>query len=218
MPPLKTTTDELVAALEEHNVQLDVEHHELICRYCRLLWKWNNKLNLTRHTDYQSFVTRDLIDSLRLSTHIPADRKVLDVGSGGGVPGVILAVTRPDLTVCLAESVGKKARALSSIVGGMKLDAKVHSGRAEDLLKKKKFDVMTLRAVASLRKLLFWFQKQSRGFDQMLLIKGPRWESERDEAAEEGLLDSVELQVIDSYATPGHDNDSVILSLRYETV
>ncbi len=203
-------------SLKRHNVELADEHVAALFHYCDLLWTWNSQLNLTRHTDFEQFVIRDLIDSLRLAGHIPQDQSVLDVGAGGGVPGVILAVTRPDLNVALAESVGKKARALTDICKKMNLSIPVHAARAEDILKKKKFDLLTLRAVAPMRKILFWFQKHTTSFGSMLLIKGPRWIAERDEADAEGLLAGVDLEVIDEYATPGHDNKSVILSVRYQ--
>jgi len=212
-------TSELVATLNRYGVELDEEFHPALVRYCTLLWKWNARLNLTRHTDYDAFVARDLIDTLRLSQHIPeleeGSLKLLDVGSGGGVPGIPLAITRDDIRVTLAESVQKKANALSTIVRKMKLNVTVHAGRAEELLKKQPFNILTVRAVASLRKLMFWFQQNKGAFDQMLLIKGPRYSAEVEEAAEAGLLDDVHLELIDSYPTPGHDNESVILSLRY---
>ena len=81
-------------------------------RYCELLWEWNEKINLTRHTDYEKFVARDLVDSLAFAEFLEPGEKVLDVGSGGGVPGVVLAIVRPDLKVSLADSVGKKAKVL----------------------------------------------------------------------------------------------------------
>ena len=78
----------------------------------QLLWEWNEKINLTRHTDYEKFVGRDLVDSLAFAEFLEQGEKVLDVGSGGGVPGVVLAIVRPDLKISLSDSVGKKAKVL----------------------------------------------------------------------------------------------------------
>ena len=66
-----------------------MEHDQVaqIDRYCALLWDWNSKLNLTRHTDFDTFVSRDVVDSLELAKLLSANEEVLDVGSGGGVPG-----------------------------------------------------------------------------------------------------------------------------------
>jgi len=207
--------DELQAAIGTHHLQVNETAQAQLCRYCELLWDWNRKINLTRHDDMETFVARDLLDTLKISPFIPADARVLDVGSGGGVPGIPLAITRPGLHVDLAESVQKKARVLESICRRLGLKTAVHAQRAEKVLATQSYDVLTIRAVASLRKLLFWFQKVPTRFQQMLLIKGPRWPQEFAEATEEGLTENVELETLATYRTPGHDGESAVLSVRF---
>ena len=109
-------TDTLVAALARHSIDFPEEGIPRLDEYRRLLWSWNEKINLTRHTDFEKFVTRDVVDSLALERFIETGERVLDVGTGGGVPGVILAIARPDLDVTLCESVAKKARVGEDIV------------------------------------------------------------------------------------------------------
>ena len=99
-----------------------------------LLWDWNAKINLTRHTDYEKFVARDLIDSLAFAQFLEPKEKVLDVGTGGGVPGVVLAIVRADLQCRFRESVGKKARAVADIVERLGLPMPVLHARAEEIL------------------------------------------------------------------------------------
>ncbi|MEO2019979.1 MAG: 16S rRNA (guanine(527)-N(7))-methyltransferase RsmG [Fuerstiella sp.] len=210
-----TSLDDLSAAITQHKLSVSPGDCERLCRYTELLWDWNTRINLTRHTDVDSFVTRDLIDTLQLSAHIESGQSVLDVGSGGGVPGIPLTILRPDLTVALAESTGKKANVLTTIVQKTDLNITVYAARAEDVLKKQQFDILTARAVAPIRKLLFWLQRRSGAFGRLLMIKGPRWVAEREEAEAEGLLENVALEVIDEYRTPGHDSNSVILSVTY---
>jgi len=77
----------LQAALDEQALSLPPEQVERLDQYCRLLWEWNSRLNLTRHTDYRKFVARDLIDSLAFAEFLSTGERVLDVGTGGGVPG-----------------------------------------------------------------------------------------------------------------------------------
>src|SRR5688572_10484878 len=107
---------DLAATLAAYNIELLPEQIELLDRYRIALWRWNEQLNLTRHTTLDKFVGRDVVDSLELAKLIPQNRRVLDVGAGGGVPGIVMAIVRPDLRLTLVESVQKKARVLQSIV------------------------------------------------------------------------------------------------------
>ena len=211
---MDSTQDTLAAALERHQIKLPDEQIETLDRYCRLLWQWNEKLNLTRHTDYQKFVSRDVVDSLALEPFLDSGDRVIDVGTGGGVPGVVLAVLRPDLHVTLSESVGKKARAVEAIVNDLGLKLPVYHGRAEELLKDRRYDALVARAVAPLAKLLTWFSPYWDSIGQVLVIKGPSWVEERQEARHRGLMHSLELRKLAAYAMPGSDGESVVLSIR----
>ena len=90
---------------------------------------------------------------------------MLDVGSGGGVPGVVLAIVRPDLSITLSDSVGKKAKVLEDIVARLGLKTPVFHGPAQEALAKNRFDTLTVRAVAPLKKLLEWFKPHWNAFD-----------------------------------------------------
>src|SRR5690242_15245126 len=87
--------DTLAAALERHSVEVSADRRPLLDSYCKLMWDWNEKINLTRHTDYEKFVTRDVVDTLQLATLIHQGEEVIEIGSGGGVPGLVLAILRP---------------------------------------------------------------------------------------------------------------------------
>src|SRR5678815_351957 len=100
--------DTLAAALARHKIELSATQADLVGKYARALWDWNEKINLTRHTDYEKFVSRDLVDTLALSKLLHANEEVIEIGSGGGVPGLTLAIVRPDLAMTLTESIGKK--------------------------------------------------------------------------------------------------------------
>jgi len=203
----------LAAAVAQCQLDLPKSHLALLERYCELLWEWNKRINLTRHTDYRKFVARDLIDSLALAEFLEPGERVLDVGTGSGVPGVVLAVVRPDLVVWLAESVGKKARALAQIVRQMGLDVPVCHRRAEDVLGQEEFNTLVIRAVGRLKKLLDWFCPYWDSFDRMLIVKGPSWIDERHEARRSGLLDQLALRKLSAYSTPGTGVESVVLQV-----
>jgi 16S rRNA (guanine527-N7)-methyltransferase len=205
---------ELAAAMARHGLQLPEDQIAQLQQYCALLWDWNTKINLTRHTDYEKFVSRDLLDSLTLAQFLALDETVLDVGTGGGVPGVILNVVRPDLTVTLSESVGKKARVVAEIVERLGLSAAVFHGRAEDALAERRYTSLVIRAVARLTKLLQWFAPHWSRFDRMLVVKGPSWVEERGEARHYGQFHDLALRKLTSYRIPGNDAESVVLEIR----
>jgi len=195
-------------------VQTTDEQAKRLDQYRRLLWSWNERLNLTRHTTLEKFVVRDVVDSYQLGLLLKRRERVLDVGTGGGVPGVVLAILRPDLSVSLCESTQKKARAVEAMVAEMGLAVPVFATRAEDVLQINTFDSLLGRAVASLSKLLTWLAPHWEAFDRLLLIKGPGWVEERREARHRGLLRGLELRVAAMYRTPLTGAENVILSVR----
>lgn len=204
----------LAAALARHAITLEPQQVALLERYCQLLWEWNEKINLTRHTDYDTFVVRDVVDSLSLVQILDAEENVLDVGSGGGVPGIVLAIVRPDLLVTMAESMAKKARVLQDVVERLALPATVHHGRAEQLLADEYYHSLTVRAVAPLEKLLRWFAPHWGAIGRLLVIKGPAWVEERREAREKNLFHDLQLRKLAEWPLPGTHSQSVLLEIR----
>jgi len=204
----------LADELARHELQYSADVVARLDRYRQLLWEQNQKLNLTRHTTLEKFVTRDVTDSQKLSELLLRGERVLDVGTGGGVPGVILAIMRPDLRMSLAESTVKKARAVQAIVDAMEVNVDVYHTRAEEVLEVRTFDTLVVRAVAPLAKLLTWFTDNWSSFDRLLVIKGKSWPKERAEARHRGLLRGVALRVAAKYITPISEAENVILQLQ----
>ena len=204
----------LASALTACGLTLEPAQIDQLDRYRTALWRHNADLNLTRHTTLDKFVGRDVLDSLELAKLIDRGRRVLDVGSGGGVPGVVMAICLPDLRLVLSESVQKKARVLQSMVAELQLPVEVFAVRAEELLELRTFDTLAVRAVAPLHKLLTWFAPHWDAFDELLVIKGGSWVDERGEARHRGLLKHLELRKAAEYETPGHEHPSVILRIN----
>ena len=182
--------------------------------YCRLLWEWNEKINLTRHTNFDLFAKRDLLDSVKLAKLLAPNEEILDVGTGGGVPGLVVAILRPDVQVTLCDSVGKKARVVESIAKTLKLQTPVYATDVRKVLDDFRYDSLVVRAVGPLPKLLRWMDAYWHTFGRLLAIKGPRWVEERGEARHLGLLKNIELRKADAYLMPDTTSESVILSLR----
>jgi 16S rRNA (guanine527-N7)-methyltransferase len=205
--------DSLGEALARHGIELPDEQIVELQRYCHLLWEWNEKLNLTRHTDYDKFVSRDVVDSQQFEQFLDAGERVLDMGTGGGVPGIILAILRPDLSVELSDSVAKKARAVADIVKRLEMSAPVHHARAEAVLAQQQFTTVVARAVAPLGKMLRWVAPYWDNFDRLLVIKGPAWVEERKAARESGLMKHLDLRKLSAYPLPETNSESVVLSI-----
>jgi len=214
---MSTPPDEFLAALAKHRIELPAPQVELLAQYSGLLWDWNTKLNLTRHTDYEKFVGRDVLDSLAFAQFLTPKEKVLDVGTGGGVPGVILAILRPDVVIWLCDSVGKKAEAVADIVARLGLNVPVIHGRAQDLLGPSAYNTLVARAAGPLKEVLRWLQPGWGHFDRLLVLKGPKWIEERGEARHYGLLRDLALRKLTSYPMPGTESESVLLQICPKT-
>ena len=211
--PTLTNSNELHDALTRHGIEVPATCVDTLNRYCRLVWKLNESINLTRHTTYDLFVTRDVLDACQLSKVLDAGEEILDVGTGAGVPGLLIAILRPDVQVSVCESVGKKAAVVGSTVGQLNLPVSVYPERAERVVEGFRFSSLTARAVGPIWKILKWLQPHWQSIGRLLLIKGPQWVEERGEARHRGLLADLELRRAASYPTPGRDADSVILSI-----
>ncbi|MCL2347374.1 MAG: 16S rRNA (guanine(527)-N(7))-methyltransferase RsmG [Planctomycetaceae bacterium] len=211
--PEGVPNDTLEEALKRHQIKLPKNKITKIDTYCQILWEKNTHLNLTRHTDYEKFVTRDLVDSMRLAELLTQGEHVLDVGTGGGVPGILLAILRPDLLVELCDSTGKKAIAVGEMVDLLGLDLPVWHARGEILLKVHRFQTIVIRAVARLKKIMEWFSPHWFAFDRLLLVKGPRWVEERGESRHFGQFGKSTLRKLVSYKIPGTEVESVILQI-----
>ena len=203
-------------ALQKYGAPLPPEVRDQLQQYVEALWEINQSLNLTRHTDYDKFVSRDVIDSLALAGQIKPGEEILDMGSGGGVPGILIAILRPDVRVTLCDSVGKKARATQEIVERLDLEIPVYHNRAEEVLEDLSFDAVVCRAVAPMRKLLLWLNDHWLAAGRLLTVKGGRWLEEVKEARHHGVTKLVEIRNAYEYETPGNDHKSVIVKVWHK--
>lgn len=140
----------LAAGLAQAGLTLDVRARRLLLDYIALLVKWNRVYNLTSVRKPQDMLTRHILDSLVVLPFVQGPR-VLDVGTGAGLPGMVLAIARPDWQLVLLDSSGKKLRFVRQAAADLGLsNVQVENVRIEDYRPARPFDSIISRAFSSL--------------------------------------------------------------------
>jgi 16S rRNA (guanine527-N7)-methyltransferase len=184
------------------SVQLDNSRQQLLERYLDLLLASNARMNLTRITDPAAARLLHVGDALTLLPHLPPRaHRLADIGTGGGVPGMVLAIARPDVAVTLVESTRKKAEFLRQCAAELGLEnVTVEPCRAEELgqsAARESFDVVVARAVATMAWLAEWMLPLAARGGVMLAMKGPKGSAELTAAsAAIRMLGGGEAQII----------------------
>ncbi|WP_020669080.1 16S rRNA (guanine(527)-N(7))-methyltransferase RsmG [Amycolatopsis nigrescens] len=156
---------------------------ELATRFAALLERHGVERGLIGPREVDRLWDRHLLNSAVIGERIPHGARVVDIGSGAGLPGVPLAIARPDLDIVLVEPMARRAEWLSEVLSALDLPATVVRGRAEERAVRDDVagaDVVTARAVAPLAKLAGWCLPLARVGGMMLALKGS---SARDEVA-----------------------------------
>lgn len=146
----------LIELLKKWNIELSDYQLSQFEKYYELLIEWNSFMNLTAITDKDEVVLKHFVDSLAILNYMDvSDKKLIDVGTGAGFPGIPLKIVCPGLDVCLVDSLNKRVNFLNNVIDTLNLTNinTIHS-RAEDLahnsVYREKYDFCVPRAVANL--------------------------------------------------------------------
>jgi 16S rRNA (guanine527-N7)-methyltransferase len=152
-------------------------------RYAQILATWGIERGLIGPKEGPRIWDRHIANCLPITTLIPAESKIVDIGSGAGLPGIVIALARPDLTVTLIEPLQRRVDFLNEVVAELELPITVIRGKAESV--KKGFDVVTARAVAPLPKLvpMSWHLVKAGG--SLLAMKGESAQEEIEQTPEQ---------------------------------
>lgn len=154
----------------------DIQQQQLLA-YLALLTKWNRIYNLTSIREPAQMMTHHLLDSLGVVTAFSGAKNVLDVGAGGGLPGMILAIwaisAQPHMRISMIDTVRKKTAFLTQVKAELALsNVSVYTARVEHLQVPHKFDVITSRAFAELADFISWSAHLLSEDGQFIALKG----------------------------------------------
>lgn len=148
-PPLRLCLDDGLAAL---GLDPDAGQRKQLLQYVALLDKWNKTYNLTAVREPERMIGLHILDSLAVLPHLDAAANIVDVGTGGGLPGIPLAIAKPDLHVTMLDSIAKKTTFVRQAIGQLGLkNADVVTGRVEQFAPAARFDQVISRAFAELK-------------------------------------------------------------------
>lgn len=166
-PPIDLWSSQLDEGLAAQSLSLSVAQRQQLIQYLVLLLKWNRAYNLTAIRDPAEMVSRQLLDSLSILPWMQGLR-VLDVGTGAGLPGIPLAIARPELSFTLLDANGKKVRFVRQAVLELGLhNISAEQQRVEQFSPPALFDTITSRAFAQLKDFV--------AMTQALLAPGGQW-------------------------------------------
>ncbi|MEO0317009.1 MAG: Methyltransferase gidB [Pseudomonadota bacterium] len=191
---------------------------EQLLAYLALLHKWNRVYNLTAVRDPKQMLTQHLLDCMAALPVFEGAQHVLDVGAGGGLPGIVIAIwarhAQPQMRVEMIDTVHKKTAFLTQVKAELGLaNVKVNTGRVEQFEPAEKFDVITSRAFADLGDFVRWSGHVLQAGGRMLALKGQAETTQR-EVLPEGwhIVRDIRLQV------PGMDAERHVLQVERSTV
>lgn len=187
---------------------------EQMISYLALLCKWNSVYNLTSVRDPNEMVKQHLLDSLSAAHAFKDAKNVLDVGSGGGLPGMILAITYPMIHFSMIDTVSKKTAFLSQAKTELALsNVTIHTGRVELLQVAQKFDVITSRAFSELSNFVNWSGHLLADGGHFIAMKGV---APNEEIAR--LPAGWKVKAVESLSVPGLDVERHLIMIEKESL
>ncbi|MCO7200328.1 16S rRNA (guanine(527)-N(7))-methyltransferase RsmG [Pseudoalteromonas sp. OANN1] len=164
--------EQLNELLADTSIELSEQQKRQLVEYVQLLDKWNKAYNLTSVRDPKEMMVKHIMDSLVVAPHLTGSNYI-DVGTGPGLPGMVLAIARPDINFVLLDSLGKRVRFLMQVKHGLGIEnvTPVQS-RVEEYQPSVKLDGVLSRAFASLQDMIQWCSHLIDNQGVFLALKG----------------------------------------------
>ena len=175
--------NELKGKMIDINIELTDEQIKKFYDYMLLLLEWNEKINLTAITDEHEIILKHFVDSASINKYIENNKKVIDLGTGAGFPGIPLKIINEDIEIILVDSLNKRINFLNEVINKLKLSKieTIHA-RAEELARNSKYresyDIAVSRAVAPLNVLVEYTMPFIKVGGKLISMKGSNAEEE----------------------------------------
>lgn len=201
----------------KYNISLSDDQHLQFDKYFSMLIETNKVLNLTAITEENEVVIKHFLDSVLPSKLIKENSSVVDVGSGAGFPALPLKIVRPDLKVCMVDSLNKRINFLNNVISSLSLKnaSAIHS-RAEDFAKtnREKFDVAVARAVASLNTLVEYLLPLIKIGGCAIIYKSAKLSEEIENAKHAIKVLGGQIESVENYSIEERNLERNILVIR----
>lgn len=187
-------------------------------QYYELLSAWNRKINLTAIKNEEEFLRKHVEDARALIPHLGSARRLIDLGTGAGLPGIVLKIARPDLEITLLDATRKKISFCSEAIRRLDLKGiRAVWGRAEDEALARamgRFDLALSRATWPLADFLRVAPLHLGDGGRAIAMKGPKWRAELAAAARELEASPLALEEAHPYELPGAGKRCLIIFQR----
>lgn len=203
---MKSLTDEefiktLIQECKKQNIELDENKAKALKIYKELLVEWNEKMNLTAITEDYEVIIKHFVDCLECTHLITDEKKIIDVGTGAGFPGMVLAIYYPQIDFTLLDGLNKRLIFLEEVVNKLGLkNVKIVHARAEEAARNEEyfetFDAVVSRAVANLPVLLEYTSPYIKVNGKCIVMKGDNAKEELDLA--KNAMNILKLRNIDN--------------------
>jgi 16S rRNA (guanine527-N7)-methyltransferase len=210
-PPVGELREALAWAFEAEEVEPELL--DAYARHAHMVLDENRRMNITAILDPKEVAAKHYLDCWRISQFLPLfGHTVVDIGTGGGFPGIPLALAEPMARLTLLDSTRKKAEFVQRCVDELELkNVEVHWARAEDWLLTGRADIAIFRAVSSIRENVRTLRKVKHSVHDVVMLKGKSWSREVRAAEREADRLGFRLDTVWEHSLPGEMGEHVIL-------
>ena len=192
---LERFIEKLNKQLSVFDINIDQDSAKKLYYYMKELIKWNEKINVTAIVDEEEFLTKHIVDSLLINKYIEKEKTIIDVGTGGGFPGIPIAITN-SIKVTLMDAVNKKLNVIKSISSEIDIT---------------NIEIIHSRAVASLPTLLEYMMPLVKVGGKVICMKGPSFDTELENAKKAISVLGGKLESVDNYVLEGNNERNIIV-------